>query len=101
MPSIMGNPHPMEFVELDDSIELRHEEFDAVRTIHMDAVEDPTTIALSPHGCSVGRWEGDTPVVSGRAPSDDSSRKRELVRNKGRDDPQARQSNSWTSIPGR
>jgi hypothetical protein len=64
MPSIMGNPHPMEFVERDGAIELRHEEFDAVRTIYMDPVEDPAAVAPSPHGYSVGRWEGDTLVVT-------------------------------------
>ena len=64
MPSLMGNPYPMEFTQVGDNIELRFEEFDALRVIHMgDAVEDPETQPLSHWGYSVGRWEDDTLVV--------------------------------------
>lgn len=63
MPSVMGNPHPMELVELDGAIEIRNEEFDSIRTIHMDSSVDPSSVPLSPLGYSVGRWEGDTLVV--------------------------------------
>ena len=31
MPALMGNPYPMQFVQVDDNIELRFEEFDALR----------------------------------------------------------------------
>ncbi|NIW23795.1 MAG: hypothetical protein GWN29_04110, partial [Gammaproteobacteria bacterium] len=31
MPSVMGNPYPMEFIDHGDTIELRFEEFDVVR----------------------------------------------------------------------
>ena len=39
------------------------EYFGIRRTVHMDDAVDPATIAPSPLGYSVGRWEGDTLVV--------------------------------------
>ncbi len=64
MPTIMGNPYPMEFVQADDVVELRFEEFDLVRRIHLDSTVDPARVAASPLGYSVGRWEGDTLMVT-------------------------------------
>ena len=64
MPATMGNPHPIEFVELDDAIELRSQEFDLIRTIHLDTSTAPESVPASPLGYSVGRWEGNTLVVS-------------------------------------
>ena len=64
MPTIMGNPYPMEFVQADDVVELRFEEFDLVRRIHLDSTVDPARVAASPLGHSVGRWEGDTLMVT-------------------------------------
>ena len=63
MPALMGNPYPMQFVRGDGRIELRFEEFDAVRTIHMEDAVDPAGVDASHLGYSVGRWEGDTLVV--------------------------------------
>lgn len=63
MPALMGNPYPMEFVDRGDVIELRFEEFDAVREIHLDG-NVPATTQSSPMGYSTGRWENDTLVVS-------------------------------------
>ena len=64
MPSLMGNPYPMRITQAGDNIELRFEEFDSLRVIHMgDNVADPETIPLSKLGYSVGRWEGETLVV--------------------------------------
>lgn len=64
MPGAMGNPYPMEFVQKGRDIELRLEEFDAVRTIHMDpATSRPAQAPFSAMGYSVGRWEGKTLVV--------------------------------------
>ena len=64
MPALMGNPYPMEFVQVGRDIELRFEEFDALRRIHMGAgVARPADVPLSPLGYSVGRWEGKTLVV--------------------------------------
>ncbi len=64
MPALMGNPYPMEFTQVGDNIELRFEEFDALRIIHMgDDVADPADVPLSHWGYSVGHWEGETLVV--------------------------------------
>ena len=64
MPALMGNPYPMEFVQVGRDIELRFEEFDARRRIHMGAdVRRPADVPLSPLGYSVGRWEDKTLVV--------------------------------------
>lgn len=64
MPALMGNPYPMEFVQVGDAIELRFEEFDMVRRIHLDSTADPADVADSPLGYSVGSWEGDTLMVT-------------------------------------
>ena len=64
MPSVMGNPYPMEFVDHGDTIELRFEEFDVVRTIQMNDARNLADVPLSPLGHSVGRWQGDTLVVT-------------------------------------
>jgi len=64
MPGLMGNPYPMEFTQVGDNLELRFEEFDALRIIHMgDSIADPADVPLSHLGYSVGRWEGETLVV--------------------------------------
>ena len=64
MPTIMGNPYPMEFVQVDDVVELRFEEFDVVRNIHLDSTVDPADVPASPLGYSVGRWDDDTLMVA-------------------------------------
>jgi hypothetical protein len=63
MPTIMDQPYPLEFVKQQDTILLRMELYDAVRTIHMR--EDVALSELPKHlfGRSIGRWEGDTLVV--------------------------------------
>ena len=58
MPIIMEQPYPMEFVEQGDTILLRIEEYDLVRTIHLGDAPDPETQAPSPLGFSVGRMDG-------------------------------------------
>ena len=62
MPATMGNPYPMTFVRAGDDIEYRSEEFDIVRTIHMDADPD-ADVEPSPLGYSVGHWQDNTLVV--------------------------------------
>lgn len=62
MPNTMGNPYPIEFVQVGDNIEMRAEEFDVVRTIHMNVEPDPS-IAHSHHGYSVGHWENENTLV--------------------------------------
>ena len=63
MPTIMSQPYPIEFVEEDDAIRLRIEEYDLVRTIHLDA-EAGQTGPPSDLGYSVGRWDGRTLEVT-------------------------------------
>jgi len=56
MPATMGNPYPMTFTKAGANIEYRSEEFDILRTIHMDADSD-ADVESSPLGYSVGHWE--------------------------------------------
>lgn len=64
MPAAMGDPHPIEFVEMDGAIELRQQGFDIVRTINLEPAEDPASIDPSPLGYSVGRWEDNTLAIT-------------------------------------
>ena len=64
MPRIMTNPHPFEFVDRGTTIELRSELYDLTRIIHMASEADPATQSPGPLGYSVGRWEGDTLIVT-------------------------------------
>ncbi|MFP6828261.1 MAG: DUF6152 family protein [Gammaproteobacteria bacterium] len=64
MPALMGNPYPMEFVAIDGGIELRHEEFDVVRTIHLTEAADGPGVASTPLGYSIGQWDGESLVVT-------------------------------------
>lgn len=61
-PLIMISPLPMEFSRDGDRVIMRLEEYDTVRTIHMN----PNAVAPAAHtlyGFSRGRWEGRTLVV--------------------------------------
>ncbi len=62
MPSIMGTPTPIELIDKGDTIQLRVEEYDTIRNIHMrggSAAAPP----LTPLGYSTGHWDGKTLVV--------------------------------------
>ncbi|MBD08451.1 MAG: hypothetical protein CMD70_07005 [Gammaproteobacteria bacterium] len=62
MPTIMGQPNPMEFVDGGDEIVIRIEEYDIVRVISLE--EEPEQLLESiPLGHSFGRWEEDVLVV--------------------------------------
>jgi hypothetical protein len=61
---IMTQPFPIDFVDQGNTILLRIEEYDSVRTIYMKGGEGPGTQARTPLGHSVGRWEGDTLAVA-------------------------------------
>jgi hypothetical protein len=61
-PLIMISPLPMEFSKKGDTIVMRLEEYDSVRTIHMNA-KDVVPPAHTLFGYSRGRWEGTTLVV--------------------------------------
>jgi hypothetical protein len=64
MPNIMAQPFPIEFIDKGDTIEVRIEEYDARRTIHMKPVRDVAAQPRSSEGFSTGHWEGKTLVVS-------------------------------------
>ena len=61
-PLIMISPLPVEFRKDGDKIVMRLEEYDSVRTIHMNA-KDAAPAAHTLFGFSRGRWEGATLVV--------------------------------------
>lgn len=63
MPFIMTQPYPMEFVDQNDTILLRIEEYDTVRTIHMGNAASAKSPPPSLLGYSVGNWDNDTLVV--------------------------------------
>jgi hypothetical protein len=63
MPIVMLQPPPMEFVDQGDTILVRTEEYDSVRTIHMSGAGRPEEQPKTLLGYSTGRWEGKTLVV--------------------------------------
>ncbi len=64
MPRIMFNPHPFEFVDSGDTIVLRAELYDSERIIHMNRTAPPADTPRSRLGFSVGRWDGESLVVT-------------------------------------
>jgi hypothetical protein len=63
MPIIMEQPYPMQIDEENGDIVLYMEEYDAVRTVHMNQNSAPEGTAGSLHGYSTGRWDGNTLLV--------------------------------------
>jgi hypothetical protein len=64
MPFVMAVPLLIQLIDRGDTILFRQEEFDVVRTFHLNA--DPSTAAAQPKtplGYSIAHWEGDTLVV--------------------------------------
>ena len=61
--SIFGDAIGYKNTDNGDSITLRLEEWDGLRTIHMTSDADPADQPASPVGYSVGRWEDETLVV--------------------------------------
>ncbi len=64
MPTTMFDPVPMEFVDEGERILIRIQEYDVERVVHMSADGDAAEPEPSPLGYSLGRWEGDTLVVT-------------------------------------
>lgn len=64
MPTTMFDPVPMEFIDEGDRILIRIQEYDVERVIHMTADAEMADPEPSPLGYSLGRWEGDTLVVT-------------------------------------
>lgn len=63
MPNAILNPYPIEFIDEGDTIRLRIEEWDAVRTINMSDSVSETSAGPSRLGLSTGVWDGDTLIV--------------------------------------
>ena len=64
MPEIMGQPNPMEFVDQGDTILIRLEEYDTVRTVSMSPDAGNRGSAPTLLGHSVGEWQDGTLVVT-------------------------------------
>jgi len=64
MPTIMEQPYPMEIIDNGDTVLLRIEEYDTLRTVHMDRAAAPDDFPPSDLGYSTGSWEDDTLVVN-------------------------------------
>jgi hypothetical protein len=63
MPLIVEQPYPIEFVDNDEVILLRMEEYDTVREIFMSGAEALVNLEKSILGYSRGQWDGDTLVI--------------------------------------
>jgi hypothetical protein len=63
MPQLMGQPFPIEFVDRGDTILLRLEEYDAVRTIYLPSAAQRAPQQASPLGRSLGRWDNGVLIV--------------------------------------
>ena len=65
MPTTMFDPVPMEIIDAGDRILIRVEEHDVERVVYLDAqVGDASNAPASALGYSVGRWEGNTLIVT-------------------------------------
>ena len=64
MPEAMMTPFPMEIVDQGDTIVIRLEEWDNVRTIDMRGDANRQNQVASHLGYSIGRWEGGVLVAS-------------------------------------
>lgn len=61
---VTANPYPRDFVDRGDTILMRLEHYDTVRTIHLTPLPPDREPPASPLGYSVGRWDNDTLVVT-------------------------------------
>jgi hypothetical protein len=64
MPMIMENPYPFAISKKGNDIQIQIEEYDLVRTIHMNDTAAPRGTRPSLLGYSIGRMEGSTLVVT-------------------------------------
>lgn len=61
---VMDAPYPMEMLEQGDTILIKLEEYDLVRTIHLTEIHDDRDFEPDLLGYSSGRWQGDTLLVT-------------------------------------
>lgn len=63
LPRVNFGPHPHQFIEDGNDIQLIAEEFYVTRTIHMDSDVDPETVPHSHLGYSVGHWQDENTLL--------------------------------------
>lgn len=63
MPTIMEQPYPMRFTIERGNIVIYLEEYDTVRTVYMDTLNNSLNVTDSYYGHSVGHWEGNILLV--------------------------------------
>jgi Family of unknown function (DUF6152) len=64
MPSMLDTSYPIEFVDRDDRILMRFEEWDGARTIYLAPGRGPAVQEPSPYGVSFGRWENESTTLA-------------------------------------
>ncbi len=64
MPGAMMSPHPIEILDQSESILIHLEEWNAMRTIHMESDARGDALEATPLGYSTGAWDGDDLVVT-------------------------------------
>jgi len=64
MPDTMFAPWPMEIIDGGDQIRIHATQYNLLRIIHMNGAATQDELVASPVGYSVGRWEGDTLIVT-------------------------------------
>ena len=63
MPRALTAGSPMTFGWNGDTLTIRYESMDVVRTVHMDASAAPAAQERTPNGYAAGRWDGDVLVI--------------------------------------
>ena len=61
---VMDAPYPIELIDQGERILVKLEEYDLVRTIHLEDIHDDTLVEPSLLGYSTGRWQGDTLLIT-------------------------------------
>jgi hypothetical protein len=63
MPRAFYHLSPMDFRFDSDTLTIRYETMDVVRTVTMAGTPPPDGTPHTPNGYSVGRWDGDTLII--------------------------------------
>ena len=63
MPRGFSPRSPMDFNFSGNTLTVRYETMDVVRTVHMNGTPPPPNVPHTPNGHAIGRWDGETLVV--------------------------------------